>query len=247
MSQTVARAIDILELVSARARTQSEVAEVLGVHRSTALRLLETLTASGLVRRGPDARYGVGYRLAGLAALAQDQFELAAVARPHLEGLCQRSGHTIHLAALEGTEIRYADKIEPPRTVRLYSQVGQPVRLHTAGVSKAILAHQDTAVVAQMLAGYDFERFTDTTITSPTAFDDELARVRERGYAVDDGEMESYVTCVAMPLRDWTGEVNASVSITALRARADLDALQTLLPDLEQTAETISKELGWKR
>lgn len=247
MSQTVARAIEILELVSAQPRTQSEVAELLGVHRSTALRLLETLAESGLVRRGDHGRYAVGYRLAGLAHLAIDQFEVASLAHAHLAELSEISGHTVHLAVLERDRIVYADKIDPPRSIRLYSQIGHAVCLHTAGVSKAILAYCDDDVVDRLIAGHDFERHTDSTITSRAAFLNELGRVRERGYAADDGEFEDYVNCIAMPVRDHTGEVTAAVSVTSLKARADLEQLLLLLPALRNTTDTLSNELGWKQ
>lgn len=246
MSQSIERAVEALEFVAIRPRTQSEVAEHLNVHRSTALRVLQTLTEYGLTRRQPDGKYGVGYRLAGLAATAREQFDLANVARPYLVALGEMCMHTIHLAALEGGRIIYLDKVEQPGMVKLYSQIGAPVCLHTAGVSKAILAFQPADVVAGIMAAATFERHTDTTITSRDQFDAVLEVVAERGWSTDDAEYEDYVNCVAMPIRDMSSRVVAAVSITALKARADLDALKTLLPELRTVTENISKELGWR-
>ncbi|SFS09078.1 transcriptional regulator, IclR family [Agrococcus baldri] len=246
MSQTIQRAATVLELVSIRPRTQSEVAEVLGVHRSTALRILGTLGESGLVRRRPDGTYGVGYRLTWFASLASEQFELRDLARPRIAELGAECGHTVHLAVLEDDRIVYADKIDQPGTVRMYSQIGQPVRLHTSGVAKAILAHVDAEVLERMLDGYAFERFTSTTLTSRGDFDDDLAAVRQRGWASDDGEFEDFINCVAMPVRGPDSKVIAAVSITALRAQAELDELEGLLPRLAQVCEGISKSIGWR-
>ncbi|MFI6879182.1 IclR family transcriptional regulator [Streptomyces sp. NPDC050400] len=248
MSQTVRRAIDILEFVARRPRTQTEVGEHLGVHRSTALRLLESLTEGGLARRLPDGRYAVGHRLAGLAQLALEQFGLKDVAGEHLRGLGERCGHTVHLAALEGDRIVYVDKVDPVDGVRLYSQIGRPVTLHTAGVAKAILAHQPRERAAELLDGTcDFAPHTATTITDAAAYRAALDETRARGWAVDDGEYEDYVNCVAVPVRDSTGEVIAAVSVTALKAKAGLGDLESdVLPDLMTTADTISKELGWR-
>ncbi|GAA2305879.1 IclR family transcriptional regulator [Streptomyces kunmingensis] len=247
MSQTVRRAIDILEFVARSPRTQTEVGEHLGVHRSTALRILESLTEGGLARRLPDGRYAVGHRLAGLAHLALEQFGLKDVAGEHLRGLGGRCGHTVHLAALEGDRIVYVDKVDPIDGVRLYSQIGRPVTLHTAGVAKAILAHLPRERAAELLAGCDFAPHTGTTLTDPAAYRKALDETRARGFAVDDGEYEDYVNCLAVPVRDSGGGVVAAVSVTALKARADLSALETdVLPDLVATAETISKELGWR-
>ncbi|WP_406383902.1 IclR family transcriptional regulator [Streptomyces sp. NBC_00117] len=247
MSQTVRRAIDALECIARRPRTQTEVGEHLGVHRSTALRLLESLAEGGLARRLPDGRYAVGHRLAGLAQLAVEQFGLKDVASEHLRGLGERSGHTVHLAALEGEQIVYVDKVDPVDGVRLYSQIGRPVTLHTAGVAKAILAHVPRDRADALLAGCDFAPRTGTTIIDAAAYRAALDETRARGWAVDDGEYEDYVNCLAVPVRDSGGDVVAAVSVTALKAKADLAALEAdVLPDLMTTAETISKELGWR-
>ncbi|MEU6394123.1 IclR family transcriptional regulator [Streptomyces sp. NPDC046939] len=247
MSQTVRRAIDILEYVARKPRTQTEVGEHLGVHRSTAQRILESLTDGGLARRLTDGRYAVGHRLAGLAALALEQFGIKDIAAGHLRGLGERCGHTVHLAALEGHQIIYVDKVDPVDGVRLYAEIGRPVPLHTAGVAKAILAFLPRERADQLLAGCDFAPRTGTTVTDPVALRKVLDTTRARGWAVDDGEYEDYVNCVAVPVRDSGGDVVAAVSVTALKAKADLPALETgVLPDLAATAETISKELGWR-
>jgi DNA-binding IclR family transcriptional regulator len=246
VSQSIQRAAEILELVSMRPRTQSEVAEHLGVHRSTALRMLQTLTEAGLTRRHADGHYGVGYRLAGLASMAAEQFDLRNISRPHLAALGRECLHTVHLAVLDGSSIVYADKIEQPGMVRLYSQVGQPVVLHTAGVAKAILAFQPDVVVDRMLTDHAFTRHTETTLTSRAAYDAELEQVRSRGWSVDDAEYEDYVNCVAMPIRDARGNVLAAVSVTALKARADLAALEKLLPRLHEVVGDVSRAIGWR-
>lgn len=246
MSQSIQRAAEILEFVSIEPRTQTEIAARLGVHRSTALRMLQTLTESGLTRRHADGRYGVGYRLAGLARAASEQFDLANIARAVLHDLGRDCTHTIHLAAIEGDSIVYVDKIDQPGMVRLYSQIGQPVRLHTAGVSKAILAHRDRQTVDRMLEGYEFTKYTDTTILTRGAFDCELERTVERGYAVDDAEYENYINCIAMPVRDASGTVVAAVSITSLKARAELADLSEWQVRLTAAVNSISRDIGWR-
>ncbi|MFC5931735.1 IclR family transcriptional regulator [Cryobacterium melibiosiphilum] len=245
-SHGIQRAVEILEFVCVQPRSQSEVAVHFDIHRSTAMRTLDSLVETGLSRKHADGRYGAGYRLAGLAQLALEQFDLAHVARPFLEELAGECQHTIHLAALDGRSIVYADKIDQPGMVRLYSQIGQAVTLHTAGVSKAILAYQPPSIVAEVLSGADFVRKTSNTITSLEAFTAQLETVREQGFAIDDAEFEDFINCVAMPIRDFTGEVMAAVSITALKARAGLDDLRMLLPRLTEITAAISKELGWR-
>lgn len=244
-SNGIQRAFEMLEFVCVQPRSQSEVAAHFDIYRSTAMRTLDSLVETGLARRHADGRYGAGYRLAGLAQLALEQFDLSQIARPFLEELAGECQHTIHLAALDGRSIVYADKIDQPGMVRLYSQIGQAVTLHTAGVSKAILAYQNADVVAEVLASADFVPKTQNTITSLEAFQAELQTVLRQGYAVDDAEFEDFINCVAMPIRDSTNQVVAAVSITALKARADLHQLRLLLPRLTEITTLISKELGW--
>ncbi|MFF3494820.1 IclR family transcriptional regulator [Streptomyces sp. NPDC002795] len=247
MSQTVERAMAILECASTSPRPLAEIADHIGVHRTTALRLLHTLRDGGLVRRLPDGSWGAGPRLAALATRAAGQFELRETARTHLAALQERTGHTVHLAALRDADasIVYVDKISPPGPVRLYARVGRPVPLHTAGVSKAILAHLAPEHAGQLLDGWEFTRHTATTLTTPAALAQELAAVRQRGWAADDGEFEDFVHCVAVPVRNAFGEVTAAVSLTALRAQADRDTLHALLPEVRHCARLISADLGY--
>lgn len=247
MSQTVERAIDIIEFTSTAPRTLAEVAERLGVHRSTALRLLRTLTDGGLTRRREDGRYGVGYRLAGLAELAHDQFDLRNIAHGPLVTLAQSCRHTVHLAAIMDDDIVYVDKVDPEEGLRLYSQVGKPVRLHTSALGKAIVSQQPEDTREAFIERCEFERFTGSTITTPEAYRSELLIARAQGWAVDAGEMEDFLNCIAAPVRRSAGDVVAAVSITALNAKADLETLKsTNLPELLLTAASISKQLGWQ-
>jgi DNA-binding IclR family transcriptional regulator len=247
MSQSVERAIRILELLSEGPQHPGDVAERFGVHRTTALRLLQDLCGGGLARRREDGTFAVGYRLAGLAQAALEQFDLRAIAHPFLAELGRTLQLTVHIATLEDGRVIYADKIEPPTGIRLYSQIGKPVVLHTSGVGKVILAYLPEGERERLLSGYRYERFTDTTVTSAAAFRAGLEEVRARGWAEDDGEYESFINCVAVPVRDGTGRVRSAVSVTALKAQTDLAGLHSRLPAIRGTAQAVSRTLGWTR
>ena len=130
--------------------------------------------------------------------------------------------------------------------VRLYSQIGQPVLLHTAGVSKAVLANQDAAKTDRMLEGYEYTPYTENTLVSRAALDADLERTRERGWAVDDAEYENFINCIAMPIRDASDTVVAAVSITSLKASADLEALAEWQERLNDVVLAISHDIGWR-
>ncbi|MEV6154467.1 IclR family transcriptional regulator [Nonomuraea sp. NPDC052129] len=245
MSQTVARAIDIIAFVSVRHRTLGEVADHLGVHKSTALRLLQTLEEGGFVRRVPGGAYGMGFQLIALGQLALDQVEARSLAHPILNDLSERYGHTVHLGELAGDQVVYVDKIDGRGSVAMGSRIGLPAQAHTAAVAKVILAYQDDRTRARVLERTTFTRFTPTTTTDAGTLEAELALTRQRGWAEDDGEHEDYINCVALPVFDARGKVTHGISITALRAVAPLEQLREHIDEFRQAAHEISKTLGW--
>ncbi len=245
MSHTVSRAIEILRFVGVRPRTLTEVTEHLEVHKSTALRLLQTLVEEGFARQDASGRYTVGFGLIALASTALDRLELRAVAHRHLRALVDQHGHTVHLAEHVGGEIRYVDKIEGDGPVLMASRVGLAVDLHTAGVAKAILAHLDEASRRRLERRITFTRFTPTTIVTPARFAEELELTRARGWAEDDGEKEDYLNCVALPIVDARGQVCGGMSVTALKAVAPLPELRRHLGAFKDVAAAISRDLGW--
>ncbi|PSK99529.1 IclR family transcriptional regulator [Murinocardiopsis flavida] len=244
MSQTVQRAIVIIETLAEDPRTLSEMADVLGVHRSTALRLLQTLEGSGFARRRGDGRYTVGTRLISIAQQTLEGLDLRGLAHPHLRRLNSACGHTVHLAQLIGDEVIYVDKIDGTEGVRMYSRVGRPASLHASGVGKSILAQLPPERAAGLLDGAELTAHTESTFTDRAALEAELDAIRRRGWAVDDGEFEDFMNCVSAPIADSTGQVVAALSITSLRVIAPLETLRALVPDLLHTAEAISAELG---
>ncbi|MBK8462241.1 MAG: IclR family transcriptional regulator [Nigerium sp.] len=246
MTQTVQRAIDILEFCSARPRKLTEIAETCGVHRTTALRIVQTLMAGGFVRRDDRGLYGVGFRLAALADSALRQFDLRTVVHPWIVELSERLGQTVQFAVPDGDRVVYVDKIEPPNSIHLDTRIGGHVVVQTAGVSKAILAFLDPDRRESILRHVDFVRFTDSTITSKDAFLARLEEVRQNGWAYDDGEYEAISNCVAAPVWDYAGTPAGAISITALKAQLDLSSLKSLLPDLLETTRAVSTELGWR-
>jgi len=146
VSQTVERAISIVEHLARRPATLIEVTAELGVHKSTALRLLQTLEGAGFARRQTDGLYTVGVRLISIAYSALESLDLREVARPHLTPLNQKYGHTVHLASFVDGVVIYIDKYEGRSSIRMYSRVGKTVDFHSSGVGKVILANLDPAL-----------------------------------------------------------------------------------------------------
>jgi DNA-binding IclR family transcriptional regulator len=247
MSQTVQRAIVILEEISGGPKTVAELAERLSVSKSTAFRLLQTLDQAGFVYRSEDSsRWTIGNRLISIAERALDSFDLRVFASPHLRRLEQLCGHTIHLAQLLDDEVVYIDKVEGRDSVQMYSRIGKKVEAHASGIGKAILAFVEEPLREELISQLVFQRHSPTTITDRSQFRAELDEIRRQGWARDDGEFEELINCIAAPVRSGNGRVRAALSITTLKVVSPLQSLERLVPDLLKAAEDISRDAGWR-
>jgi DNA-binding IclR family transcriptional regulator len=242
MSQTVDRALSILPLLAEGPADLGRVADRLGVHKSTALRLLRTLHEHGLVYRQSDQRYRLGARLFALAQEAVENLDIRDIAHPHLVRLNERCGHTVHLAVLEENEVVYIDKVESRYPVRMYSRIGRPVALTVAAVAKLLLADLPEPERRALAARLDYPLYTPRSTPDAAALLKELARVREQGWATDLGGHEESVNCVAAPVRGVDGRVVAAMSVSAPNVVVTADELLTLLPLVRRAADAISGE-----
>ena len=245
MSQTVFRAMQIMESLSERPHSLGEISIELDVHKSTALRLLQTLEAGGFVRRDDKGLYDIGFRVMTMSEQARNRLDIYRAGHDVLMELSNELGHTLHLAQLIGFEVPYVDKVDGKGSVKMYSRIGRTAVIHTSGVGKAILAGLEEPLRSEVLARVDYKKYTEQTITSESALLAELAVIAERGWAEDNGEFESEINCVAVPIKDGRGIVRAALSLTAVRALAPLPVLREGIPRLLQAAEMISSRHQW--
>jgi DNA-binding IclR family transcriptional regulator len=247
VAQSIQRAINLIRRSAEHPLTLTEAAEVLGVHKSTALRILQTLEGARFVRKTGAGTYVLGSGLIELAEVALGSIDLRQFAATHLRQLQRQTGHTVHLAQLTGDEIIYIDKVDSPAfdAVKLPSRIGRAVSIYASAVGKVILAHLPREERDRLLSHVVFERHTPTTLADRETFEAELALVKERGWAVDNGEHDTYVMCVGAPVRDSRGQVIAALSITAIEVIATLGKLMESLPLVLETAAQISKEIGY--
>ncbi|OIJ65152.1 IclR family transcriptional regulator [Streptomyces mangrovisoli] len=242
MSQSVDRALSILPLLAEGPADLGKVADRLGVHKSTALRLLRTLDEHGLVYRQSDQRYRLGARLFALAQEAVENLDVREIAHPHLVRLNESCGHTVHLAVYEDGEVLYLDKVDSRYPVRMYSRIGRPVALTVAAVAKLLLADLPEAERRTVAGGLDYPLYTPRSTPNAPAFLRELAKVREQGWATDLGGHEESINCVAAPIRGADGKVAAALSVSAPNVVVGADELLTLLPLVRRTADAVSAE-----
>jgi DNA-binding IclR family transcriptional regulator len=245
MSQSVDRALSLLDGLAEGPRTLDQLAERVGVHKSTVLRLLRTLESHRFVQRDGVRYYRLGTALFDLAHRALEDRDVRRLVEPALRDLNAATGHTVHLASYEGGEVIYIDKYESRHNVRMYSRIGKRAALHCTAVAKVLVAALPEAERRAVAGSIDYPRLTENTITHADAYLAELGRVAERGYAVDDAEHESFIHCIAAPIRGNRGEVLAAMSLSVPRVILDLDGLLVLVPDLLTAAAKASAECGW--
>lgn len=246
MSQTVERALRVLEQIATQPCSIDEVATSLGVHPTTALRTLQVLEAHRLVVRDDRHVFRLGSGLFALANEALEGIDLRTVAQPHLTRLNREIGHTIHLATLEGDHVVYIDKRESTDPVRMWSRIGNIAPLHCTALAKAIVAYLPRSEQERLGQLASYERFTERTIANPAELLIALDEVAERGFALDHLEHEDYVNCMAAPIRGASGRVLGSVSISTTTLVCTYEELLDLEPKLTDTAAAISGEFGWQ-
>ena len=246
MVQAVDRAVHILQFCAKGAATVETIAEDLGVHRTTALRIIQSLEAGGLVRYGPDRKLVIGYGLYALASPQPAHDDLRSVVGPRLRELAADTGYSVHCAIPVDDRIVSLDFVEPAYSIRLPLRIGGNVVIHTAGVAKAILAHLEPAQRDSILANATWERFTDRTITEPAKMDDVLLSVRDRGWAYDDGEFDEVSNCIAGAFFDYNGRVMGAISLTTFKHQTPLNLLESSVPRLEEELLELSTHFGYK-
>lgn len=245
MSQSLDRAITVLDELADGPKNLDQLAGRLGVHKSTVLRLLRTLEARRFVQRSGARYYRLGTSLFELAYRALDERDVRRSAEPAARELNATTGHTVHLASYEDGEVIYIDKYESRHNVRMYSRIGRRAPLHCTAVAKVLLAALPPDERDRVTAGIEYAKLTANTLSSRRALLAELARVAERGYAVDDAEHEEFIHCVAAPVRGPRGVVLAALSLSVPKVLLDLDGLLQLVPTLLAAAERASVECGW--
>lgn len=243
--QSVDRAITILEALARSGDAGvTEVAAELGVHKSTAFRLVSTLEAHGLVEQTSErGKYRLGVGLLRLAGATTARLDIVQEARPICKTLAARTGETVNIAVLSDRSALYLDQVAGPSSLQSHNWVGQHIPLHATSNGKVLLSGLDQARLDEVLDG--MPAYTESTITKKSSLRRELDEVRQQGYAAARDELEIGLTAVAAPIRNAHGDVIASLSVSGPSFRLDDAALDAALPPLIESADEISHRLGW--
>ena len=222
--------LQVLARAGARGMSLAELAAELGLNKSTVHRVLAALRFRGFVTQQASGVYALG---SAATRLSDDFFgdeNLPVLLHPALVALCGVADELVHLGVLDGTQVVYLDKVEPERSVRVWSAVGRRRPAVTTALGRALLAYRGTD--PSMLAGY-VRAAGERAVVDVDAVWDVLERARARGYATEDQENEPGISCVAVPLLR-AGSAVAAVSVTAPAERMTATRVGVLHEQIRQ-------------
>lgn len=250
--QSVERALSILEVLSEEEGPMSisDLADRVGLKVSTVHRLLNTLILKGFVKQDEEtSKYRLTLKLLRMGRTALGYYDLRTTAKPYLHELVERCNETANLAVLDGGDVVYIDQLESKNLiiVKMFAKIGSRGPAHCTATGKVLLASLEDEELDKILNKMPLERFTSKTITDPALLRKELARVRKNGYALDLGERDEGVRCVAAPVRNYEGKVIAAISVSGPSIRiTDYYLYNELISIVCEVAKKLSEKMGYK-
>jgi IclR family transcriptional regulator, pca regulon regulatory protein len=253
-SQSLERGLAILSCFTPKRPVLgiADIADELGMSRSTTHRYVITLVALGYLEQGASRKYRLGLRVTNLGMSALNSTGLREHAHPYLEELRQRTSYSTSLAVLDGAEIVYVDRARSFRrgqgSIDLDLHPGSRLPAHSTAMGKILLAYLPEAEQRELLGSMKLSKRGPNTITSKKALREELDEVREEGFAVNDEELAADLYSIAAPVRNEAREVVAAINVAASSSMISLEEMvDALTPHLLSTADRISARLGYRR
>lgn len=245
--QSVDRALQILEILALDGESGvTEIAGRLGVHKSTASRLIDSLEARDLVEQNESrGKFRLGVGILRLAGATNARLDIVQESRQLAKSLAAATGETVNIAVLSDGSVLYVEQVAGSSGSQAHNWVGQRIPLHATSNGKVLLAgHSDDEALA--LLGRKLPAYTAATLTSPRAVVAQLDQVRAQGYAIVVDELEQGLTAVAAPIRNVHGDVLASMSVSGPTFRFGPQRAAEAVEQLLEHARAASQRLGWR-
>lgn len=224
-----------------------DVAKELKINASTVLRFILTLENCGYVEQDPQTlRYRLTFKICRIAGKVQASANLSHIAHPFLKELSRIMKESVCLAIVQNMMVTYIDVVEgPDLMVRSMQRIGNVAKMHCTGIGKVFLQDMSPEQIDNLISLHGLTRYTNHTITEKEQLMKELETVRANGYAFDNEECEIGARCVALPVRDYTGNIVAGFSVTGPSGRLTDEWIYAQMDILKKTSEEISARLGY--
>lgn len=210
---------------------------------SSVYRYVQVLLAKGYLKQ-VDGGYVLGSAILNLAGVALASLDVRREAQPMLQELARKTGETVHLVMPDGLDVVYVDKVEGRHSVLVRSRIGARAPFSTTAVGKAIAAFSDKAF--QVEVSQHLVRHTARSETDPVRWLHELDEITRKGFALDLGENEDGIHCVAAPIRDHVGKVIAAISVSGPAGRMTREYLERFAPHVSAAAHEVASRLGYR-
>jgi len=248
--QSVSHALDILESFT---KTEdelgvTELSKRLGLHKNNVFRLLATLEHRGYIEQNISSEnYRLGPKTLQIGAIFIDQRECRRQARPILENLMAASGETAVVAVLRGNKVIYMDSVETTKTVRAISRIGAMHPAHCTAVGKVQLAALPAVDIERLYPEMNLTPLTDKSIKTRDVLLNELKKITEKGYALENEEADLDVRSIAVPIRDFSRTVIGAIGIVAPSHRLMEERLEKgdPLSLVQDAGKAISFKMGY--
>lgn len=244
--QSVDRAVTILELLARTGEAGiTEIAAELGVHKSTASRLVYTLQARELVEQnGERGRFRVGLGMLRFAGAVTGQLDIVQLGGPVCEALAERLGETVNIAVRDGLAVINVSQARGGSSVAAQNWIGQRTPLHATSSGKVLLSTVSPAERERALAG-ELESYTPRTITDPVELREVLRKAAEEGFATCIEELESGLNAIAVPVFGAQRDVVAAISASGPVYRLSQERIPEVVKELRSASRELSARMGY--
>lgn len=249
--QAVSHALDLLEQFHGEVDELgvTELSKRLKLHKNNVFRLLATLESRGYIEQNKATEnYRLGLKSLELGQTFIKQMGLLRQARPILERVVGDCNETAYVAIFKEGYVVYLDVIETDLTVRVVSRVGSRLPGYCTAAGKVHLAHMSDEEVDHLYPSNDLKVYTPTTLATKIQLREELRKIAEQGYAIDNEELDNGVRCVACPIRDYTRRIVGAISLSGPSMRFTDERIEKeLIPLAKQSADDLSTRLGYHK
>lgn len=245
MSKALENGIAVLEVVSSkRACTVTEIAEVLGVNKSTVSRIVKTFIAKDMIEKSrTSGMYSVGPAILQMSSRYYKVRNLAGNVKSAMEAVCRQVEESVHLCALSNDGAVVVEQVESASRLVVNAKIGNREPLHASSVGKCLLAYADEEERQAMLAHIGYKRFTASTITTEQGLLAELESIRRNGYSVDDNELSPDIRCVAVPVFDSRGRCIYSMGVSGANSHMTPEKIGFIVEKLTMAVRPLMETL----
>lgn len=242
---SLAKGLRILEILAEQGEmSASDVAAQLQTNRAASHRFISTLRDLGYVEKNSNGKFSLSFKFLELGMKNLERFEIRKIAYPYMQEVALIFKETINLGHWDKGAVVHLDKINSTEILRMDLGLGAQAPAYCTGLGKAMLAFLPDVELDMYLQSVAFEQFTANTITTPEQLLDEISRIREVGYALDNEELSTGLRCVAAPIMDYTGMPSYALSISGPTQRMTDGRIEIMQEKLLSVCRRLARQTG---